>query len=108
MDWRLTRPASLRVRPRRPGAPGRRYRSLPASGCHELALGDGVDLDATHRLTQSATGVRHDSCILKMCRGLDNGARSFSWIVALEHPRTHENAVRAELHHEGRICGRSD
>ncbi|CAM0904951.1 unnamed protein product [Alopecurus aequalis] len=81
-------------------------KSLGACG-EALHLGIG-EVDAHHGLTQVAAHLGEHIGVAVMGDGLHDGAGAARGVAALEDARADEDTVAAELHHEGRVCGRGN
>src|ERR671937_1371935 len=78
----------------------------PASGGEQLLLGDGADLQPSHRGAQPLGGLGEEAWPLVVSGGGHDGSGPGGRVLGLEDTRADENAVAAKLHHE-RGIGRS-
>src|SRR3954447_6156944 len=98
-----TRSPRYKAEPARPLA-----RGLPAPDGQALLLGDRFERDTAHRGPKALRDVGDDRRVVEVGGPLDDGVRHPGRALALEDPRTDEDALRAELHHERGIRGGAD
>lgn len=67
-----------------------------------------AQIDSNHGFTQAATDLSQNLGVAVMSHGLNNGSSPFGGVTALEDAGANEDAIAAELHHEGRVGGGSD
>lgn len=77
------------------------------------AMGEPLDLgivqiDPNHGVAQAATDLSQDLRVAVMSDGLDDGPSALGGVAALEDAGADEDAVAAELHHEGGVGGGGD
>src|SRR5690606_9890748 len=88
--------------------------STPTRGVLPATLGEAVgcgqvgDVDADHGLPEAAGGLRDDGGVVEEGRRLHDRRGALGGLARLEDARADEHAVRAELHHEGRVGGGRD
>src|SRR6185437_14574854 len=77
----------------------RQGRRLPAAGGVVLLGGQGVDVDADHRLAEAPGDLRDNVGVVVERGRLDDRGGALGRVARLEDARADEDALRAELHH---------
>src|ERR671930_606508 len=96
-----TRPCS-RKSPCRARTPTFTRRSPPA-GLEQTLLAELLDVDPLHRLAETVRDLGEHVGVVEVRGGLDDRAGSCGGVLGLEDPRSYEDAVHTELHHQRRV-----
>src|SRR6202171_4107912 len=81
---------------------------LPTARGEQLLLEDAADLQALHGRAQSLADLEDLLRLVEVGGGGDDRPGHLERLFGLENARANEIAVTAELHHQGRVSGRSD